>query len=787
MKFFYNLKIKYKLIIIYFAIFIISLGIINFFVYSNYSSSLKESIEVQLDSSTDHMVDMIKIAADVSIKNHLRTIADTQLNSVNYYYNLYKSGDITETEAKNRAEELLLSQKIGSTGYIYVLNSNTKLMVHPELKGSTLSNYDFAKSQIDMKTGYIEYDWKNPTDSEMRPKALYMTYFEPWDWIISASSYRSEFNDLIDISDFRESVIQKKFGKTGYSAVIGPDGTFLIHPQLENQNMLLTGSTQEMNVIKTLYNQKTGKHSYMWKNPNEEYLREKIAIFDYIPEYEWIVFSTGYTSEFYDSLYDVQRLILITTFISLILIFLIINRASQFITKPLELLAIKMHEGSKGNLNANFIYDSNDEIGDLTNYYNLFLNSMNEQQLSLKSEIKQKELAEYNILKSKERLTTILNSMNESFLEIDLDGNIKDFNPELINLLDYGHDELMNMTIFDFLSPVESAILTNKLSDRKLGLNDHYELPLLSKFGDVVYTWINATPLYNDANEVYGSFGIITDISNLKELTNNLENLVIERTQELQNSFDLLKESQSKAVKAELLASLNDLVSGVAHNINTPLGVSISSVSHLEYLGSKLTNSIKENKLSKSQLIKFLNDFNNNISLIQHNLDRTNQLIKSFKLLSGSQSIGEKKNFSLSNFINENASKNFNHPLVEKPIPISLNLDDVVLNSYPLAFSIILENLYSNTLEHNSSTSEVKVSLSKNNSNIYLEYCELGSNVILDDGMFKPFYTTKPDKHVGLGLTIINNIVTKTFQGSIHYDRHNDSTSNLLIKFKANS
>ena len=60
----------------------------------------------------------------------------------------------------------------------------------------------FIQAQIKRKEGYLEYNWKNPEENTERPKALYMTYFQPWDWIISVSSYKSEFSKLIDVKDF---------------------------------------------------------------------------------------------------------------------------------------------------------------------------------------------------------------------------------------------------------------------------------------------------------------------------------------------------------------------------------------------------------------------------------------------------------------------------------------------------------------------------------------------------------------------------------------------------------
>ena len=74
-----------------------------------------------------------------------------------------------------------------------------------------VSQYDFVKEMLREKKGYMEYDWKNPGENETRPKALYMLYFAPWDWIIAVSSYRKEFKGLVRVEDFEKSVLACAF------------------------------------------------------------------------------------------------------------------------------------------------------------------------------------------------------------------------------------------------------------------------------------------------------------------------------------------------------------------------------------------------------------------------------------------------------------------------------------------------------------------------------------------------------------------------------------------------
>ena len=109
---------------------------------------------------------------------------------VQYFYDRFRRGEMSENQAKETAAALLLSQRIGTTGYIACVNSRGVMVIHPQASwvGVDISNHGFVQEMIARKEGYLEYEWQNPGDVRPRPKALYMTYFEPWDWIIDVSS-----------------------------------------------------------------------------------------------------------------------------------------------------------------------------------------------------------------------------------------------------------------------------------------------------------------------------------------------------------------------------------------------------------------------------------------------------------------------------------------------------------------------------------------------------------------------------------------------------------------------
>ena len=115
---------------------------------------------------------------------------------VQHFYQRYQGGELSLEEAQKQAAEILLSQKIGKSGYIFVASSEGVASIHPDkdVEGQSFTNWEFVQKIITQKEGYIEYDWQNPGENNVRPKALYMSNFSPWDWIICVSLSIWSFN-----------------------------------------------------------------------------------------------------------------------------------------------------------------------------------------------------------------------------------------------------------------------------------------------------------------------------------------------------------------------------------------------------------------------------------------------------------------------------------------------------------------------------------------------------------------------------------------------------------------
>jgi PAS domain S-box-containing protein len=459
MQFFHDLRIRNKLLIAYSVIFFLTISFGSFTIYSFIRRNIASNIENELKNTTTTLLNMVRTSAAISIKNHLRAVAERNREIASHYYRLYQGGELTEAEARRQAGDVMLSQTIGKTGYIYCLTRDGIIDIHPkkELIGADLSEYAFIRDQKIRKEGYLEYDWKNPGEEKARPKALYMTYFEPWDWIISVSSYRSEFLELVKVGDFRQSILSVKFGETGYSFVLDTQGNLIVHPKLEGRNYYDAKDASGRYFIRQIIQQKSGKITYTWKNPGEDTAREKLVIFNYIPEYNWIVTSSSYLEEFYAPLRTVQEIILATFIVSLMVVLPITMRISASITNPLRELMARFAKGAEGDISVRMTPRAGDEMGQLARYFNTFMERLEVYSASLQSEIADRKRAEEAIRESEAKYRELVQSANSIILRMDPRGDITFFNEYAQRFFGFSEEEIVGCNVVGTIVPEEES------------------------------------------------------------------------------------------------------------------------------------------------------------------------------------------------------------------------------------------------------------------------------------------------------------------------------------------
>jgi len=519
LKIYRNLPMHFKLLLVYGSILVGAALLTGMFIYYQVLNTIETNIESELTNTTATIQNMVQTSANTSIKNYLRAVAEKNKEIVENIYEKYKTGMMTESEAKAKAQEILFSQRIGKTGYIYCVNGKGIAIVHPNpgVTGKKYLHHQFVKEQIKRKEGYLEYEWENPGENRKRQKALYMTYFEPWDWIISVSSYRDEFKNLVNVSDFRDSILALRFGKTGYSYVLDGKGNVIVHPVLQGSVYDVTDA-KGWTFVRDIVAKKQGKIIYSWKNPDEEAYREKFVIFSYIPEYDWIVASTSYLDEVYAPLKTARNVVITTILIILLLGLPLSFWFSDSIIRPLRSLMHRFSQGASGDLSVRMPVQFADEIGQLSGYFNNFMEKLEISRDHLKAEIDERTQTEEALRESEKKYRTILESIKEGYFEVDLNGNFTFFNDSMLKILGCSEDEMDRMNIRDFTDKKNlKRILKTFRQIRGTGdASDTSVWELIKKDNSRSFAEISVSLIVDKEAQPIGFRGVLRDVTEQK-------------------------------------------------------------------------------------------------------------------------------------------------------------------------------------------------------------------------------------------------------------------------------
>lgn len=233
------------------------------------------------------------------------------------------------------------------------------------------------------------------------------------------------------------------------------------------------------------------------------------------------------------------------------------------------------------------------------------------------------------------------------------------------------------------------------------------------------------------------------------------------------------KRAEEQLVQYEKMAALGSLVAGVAHEISTPLGVSITASSFLHDSTKMYAALLEQNELKKSDLEKYMKIAFEAADIIQSNLNRAANLIHSFKQVAVDQSTDEARRFEVKNYLEE-ILLSLKPKYKRTPHQIHVNCpEEVELCSCPGAFSQIVTNLVMNSLIHGFKDvpqGNIYFDIYRDNTDLLLKYRDdgVGMAPATLKRMYDPFFTTnRQHGGTGLGMHIVYNLVTQKLKGRI--------------------
>lgn len=262
----------------------------------------------------------------------------------------------------------------------------------------------------------------------------------------------------------------------------------------------------------------------------------------------------------------------------------------------------------------------------------------------------------------------------------------------------------------------------------------------------------------------------------------NLESIVEKRTEELRNAQKLL-------VEAEKMASLSGLVAGISHEINTPIGIGITAATHFVDETLAIKGKYDTGAISKQKLDKYLKVSVGISELILSNLKKVSETVQSFKEIVIDHSNNIVSKFKIIHYI-KNVMNKVKSIYINSDIHINYNdeAEDFYVECDPGIMSKIITILFMNSIQHgfNNLSGQIDIDITRNGSDLQIFFKDNGSGIDKEyiANVFDPFFTTnRGQNNIGLGLSILYNLVTISLDGEVRCESNKGSgtTFNILI------
>jgi C4-dicarboxylate-specific signal transduction histidine kinase len=333
---------------------------------------------------------------------------------------------------------------------------------------------------------------------------------------------------------------------------------------------------------------------------------------------------------------------------------------------------------------------------------------------------------------------------------------------------------------------------------------DKFELAYRSKLADGNWLWVlnrGQVIVRDHLTRPTRLAGTIKNIQSQKEtevalrsLNQELEKRVLSRTNELQKSNDELKATfqeleltQNELVDKEQMATLGGLVASITHEINTPIGISVTAASHLQTSVDKFNKLYATGEVSHDDFEEYQIEIADCSKLMLVNLERASKLIQSFKQVSVDQSHEDIREFNLKTYLDE-IFLSLNPMLSRTSHQYSYQCEDnIIVKSNPGAFYQIISNLINNSIVHafpdgRVGNLQLKVITSESGFELLYQDDGCGMSAEIQEKVFSPFFTTKRGKGgSGLGMNIVYNLVNQVLQGEVKVSSTIDEGSLFTI------
>ncbi|CCO22684.1 PAS/PAC sensor signal transduction histidine kinase [Maridesulfovibrio hydrothermalis AM13 = DSM 14728] len=676
-----------------------------------------------------------------------------------------KMGLLTREEARKKGIEIISLLRFGKEkkDYFWINDIDYKMVMHPympELEGKDLKKFADFKGKLlfnemvditkENGEGFVTYYWQWQDQSgKVAPKISYVRRFEPWGWVIGTGLYVEDLEadaevrskELImltllvlgviillsayTIIQSRRAGQQIQESETLFKGVFSHSRQFM--GVLSSEGVLLMANKASLDFLGL--DEENVKGKYFWETPWWNY---SIEVQRRLKEIIQIGSLGGVGKGVFKHNVNGGKSIYV-----------------DFSVKP--------------------VTDSNGKVR--------FLIAEGHNITELKE-------AQEQIVISEAMFKGVFNQSLQFMGVVGLDGTLLEANKTSLDLKGVNAEDVVGKPFWEgpwWQSPASlRSVIKEDVRRAADGHVIRHEVKTVLPEGGVRYVDFSLKPTFGADKKILFLLAEGREITELRSvqdqlrvLNSDLEEKVQARTAELQNSIKRLENAQNQLIQSEKMAALGDLVAGVAHEINTPVGISVTSISYMEEKLKEIDAKIAKGELRKSDFDKFLSVAHEATKSSMLNLHRAAELIGNFKQVASDQASGQRRVINLGHYIDEillslrSKYKRTKHK-INNSCP-----EELMINSYPGAFMQIFSNLIINSLIHGFEGIEVgniDIGAEVDDDHVIIRYTDDGNGMTEADlgKIFEPFFTTKRGEGgTGLGMSIVYNLVTSRLGGTI--------------------
>lgn len=370
------------------------------------------------------------------------------------------------------------------------------------------------------------------------------------------------------------------------------------------------------------------------------------------------------------------------------------------------------------------------------------------------------------VKENEEKYRGLVENSEDIIYSIDINGRFLSVNNSFELLTGIDRSKIIGMDIDDFASLDESY--SKWIQDIKLAIDNKQVLKSFSfitdKSGKHVMYNMTLIPILSRDNQIIGIVGTNHDITTLMEM------------------------------EAERISSLSYVVSGVAHEINTPIGNCITIASYLQRETENARKLVESGNVTKSKLLEFFDNSDESHEQIVKNLKKGTLLVESFKKLAVNQSINEMTDVNIYNFLTT-MSEFFSEKYPDRNVLFYVNCPrHIQIHCEQFKLTQIFDEIINNSFIHGfegRSNGKITIDVTENTINRYIDITVrddgVGVSSEIAKNLFTPFFSTKfGSVHSGLGLNLVYNLVKGPFAGDIKVNEKFYSGLEINLRLKSN-